>query len=223
MHQFKQQNQGRALIGDFTANYLAELTASLTAEILKGIGRKLRDAIAGTEKEQAIARSIRIGLAALLATASAGSKDGLDQLSNIFRKFFAEPDVGKELGALLRGHPLKRDELLYLFEHAGFDATTLPGVSFERASLPLKRRWRRVALSFSLTASTKFPRKSSAPSSAMPLLPFSAAITKAVRSSPAASFLTKTPPGNCRVFRILSWRHLTKRKSSILLKRGMLN
>ncbi len=118
---------------EFTAGYLAELTASLTEKLLSGIGRKLRDAIVGTEKERAIERSVKIGLAALLATASASSKDELDQLSNVFRKFFAEPDVGKELGALLRGHPLNREELLYLFEHAGFEAATLPGVSFERA------------------------------------------------------------------------------------------
>ncbi len=121
------------MMTEFTTSYLAELTASLSAEILKGIGRKLREKISGTEKEQAIERCLHIGLAALLASASASFKDELDQLSHLFRKFFAEPDVGKELGALLRGHPLNREELLYLFEHAGFDATTLPGVSFERA------------------------------------------------------------------------------------------
>ncbi len=120
-------------MGDFTTNYLAELTASLTAEILKGIGRKLRAAIIGTEKEQAIERCLRIGIAALLAASSTSSKDETDQLANIFRKFFAEPDVGKELGALLRGLPLNREELLYLFEHAGFEAKTLPGVRFEPA------------------------------------------------------------------------------------------
>jgi len=117
----------------FTASYLAELTASLTVQILNGIGRKLRETISGTEKEQAIERCLRIGLAALLATASAKSKDEVDLLSGIFRKFFGEPDVGKELGALLRGNQLNREELLYLFEHAGFEAKTLPGTNFEQA------------------------------------------------------------------------------------------
>ncbi|MGH7600960.1 MAG: hypothetical protein ACREOI_31770, partial [bacterium] len=120
-------------MGDFTTNYLAELTASLTAEMLKGIGRKLRDVIVGTEKERAVERCVQIGLAALLAASSAGAKEESDQLETIFRKLFAEEDVGRELGALLRGDSLKRDELLYLFETAGFDATTLPGVSFEQA------------------------------------------------------------------------------------------
>ncbi|MGH7456188.1 MAG: hypothetical protein ACRENG_32840, partial [bacterium] len=118
---------------EFTTSYLTELTASLSAEILKGIGRKLHDAIIGTEKERAVERCVKIGLAALLAASSAGAKEDSDQLETIFRKFFAEEDVGRELGALLRGDSLKRDELLYLFEKAGFDATTLPGVSFERA------------------------------------------------------------------------------------------
>lgn len=118
---------------EFTTSYLAELTASLTAEMLKGIGRKLREKISGTEKERAVERCVKIGLAALLAASSAGAKEDSDQLETIFRKFFAEEDVGRELGALLRGDSLKRDELLYLFEKAGFDATTLSGVSFERA------------------------------------------------------------------------------------------
>jgi len=121
----------------FTSNYLAELTASLTAQLLDGIGRKLHDAIVGTEKEQAIERCVSIGLAALLTASSARAKEDLDQLATVFHNFFVDEnvgkDVGKELGALLRGHPLNRDELLYLFEKAGFDAATLPSVSFDQA------------------------------------------------------------------------------------------
>ncbi len=117
----------------FNSNYLAELTASLSVQLLNGIGSKLRKSLAGTEKERAVERCVRIGLAALLAAASAGAKEDLDQLETIFRGFFKKPEVGRELGALLRGESLKHDELLYLFEEAGFNPKSLPSLSFDQA------------------------------------------------------------------------------------------
>jgi hypothetical protein len=38
----------------FTADYLANLTADLTALVLEGAGRRLGQALAGTEEQQAL-------------------------------------------------------------------------------------------------------------------------------------------------------------------------
>ena len=116
---------------EFTASYLAELTASLSEKLLSGAGKKLRDAISGTEKERAIGRCVEKGLAALLAKANAATAEEHDLLATIFRNFFALPDVGRELGALLKGQWPNREELLYLFNGAGFEASRLPGLSFD--------------------------------------------------------------------------------------------
>ena len=117
----------------FTADYLANLTADLTARVLEAAGRQVREKIAGTEKEQALESCLQAGIVALLATTSAQvNKDELDLLSDIFQEFFNDPDVGKELEQLRRGNLLQRDALTYLFEQAGFQAETLPGLDFSQ-------------------------------------------------------------------------------------------
>ena len=120
-------------MNEFTASYLAELTASLSEKLLSGAGKKLRDAISGTEKERAIGRCVEKGLAALLVKANTANAEERDLLATIFQIFFAQPDVGRELGALLKGQWPNREELLYLFNDAGFEASRLPGVSFDAA------------------------------------------------------------------------------------------
>ncbi len=117
----------------FTESYLAELSAALTAEIIKGLGGKLRDKISGTPKERAIERCICIGLTALLATAKADSKNEREHLETIFIRFFQEEKVGREIGVLLRGKKLNRKKLAALFADAGFEAGMLPGFDFDRA------------------------------------------------------------------------------------------
>jgi hypothetical protein len=112
---------------------LAELTAGLTAEIIKSLGGKLREKISGTPKEQAIERCICIGLTALAATAPADSKDERQHLETIFGRFFQDEKVGREIGVLLRGKPLRQKKLQTLFAASGRDAATLPGVNFDQA------------------------------------------------------------------------------------------
>jgi len=117
----------------FTESYLAELSAALTAEIIKSLGGKLREKISGTPKARAIERCIHIGLTALLATAKADAKDERDDLKTIFVNFFQDEKVGREIGVLLRGKPLRQKKLLALFVASGRDAGTLPGINFEQA------------------------------------------------------------------------------------------
>jgi formylglycine-generating enzyme required for sulfatase activity len=121
----------------FTADYLANLTADLTAQVVTAAGRRLREALAGTEEEQALRRCLQAGLVALLAQAIAAREaehepEARDLLAEIFRDFLGDPDVGRELAALLRGNPPDVEELAYLFEAAGYEAETLPGLDFQQ-------------------------------------------------------------------------------------------
>ena len=115
----------------FTADYLANLTADLSAQVLNALGKRLRTALQGTEGEQALERAVRAGLAAMLAVASNRTREDYQLLEDIFTAFFSEPDVAQEIGGLLRGRELDREELHFLFAEAGFDEETLPGLDLD--------------------------------------------------------------------------------------------
>jgi len=115
----------------FTAEYLANLTADLTIHALAAAGRRLRETLGGSEEEQALRRCLQAGIVALLAAATAKASEELDLLADIFGSFFRDPDVGRELAAILRGNPPDVKELAYLFEQAGYDFETLPGLDFD--------------------------------------------------------------------------------------------
>jgi len=114
----------------FAADYLANLTAELTGHVIHASGKRLRVFLQGTEEEQALQRAIRAGIAAMLAVASHVSSEEMGLLEDIFRRFFEEEDVAREIADLLRGRKLDREEMRFLFAEAGFDEETLPGLDF---------------------------------------------------------------------------------------------
>ncbi len=115
----------------FTASYLSELTASLSAGLIEGLTRKLKTDLQGGELRLALDRALDAGVIALVASASGAQPDETDHLDGIFRRFFGEPEVGRELGNLLRHNGLDMDEMRDLFADAGYDADTLPHLDFE--------------------------------------------------------------------------------------------
>ncbi len=117
----------------FTSSVIGEIAGNLATAMLNAAGRKFRESVRGTKKEQAINRCLNTALVALLTRATTQVTEEVDLLDSIFRNFFKEQDVATELAALLRGQPLNRDELVYLFEHAGYQAATLPGLKFNDA------------------------------------------------------------------------------------------
>ncbi len=117
----------------FGADYLANLTAELTAKVLEAAGRKLGGKLIGTEEEQAVRRCIDAGVFVLLAHASGAEPESTDLLQEIFTAFFADPVVISELKRLLRGRSWDREELRDLFAKAGYDIATLPELRFEEA------------------------------------------------------------------------------------------
>ena len=114
----------------FAADYLANLTADLTAKVLEAAGHKIGEKVLGTEEEQALRRCIDAGVWVLMAHAS-GDEPESTELQAIFTDFFADPGVAHELKRLLRGRSWDREELAELFAKAGYDAVTLPEIKFE--------------------------------------------------------------------------------------------
>jgi|LGVF01.1.fsa_nt_gb predicted ATPase len=117
----------------FTTGFLTSIAASLTNHVLSALGRRLRDTVAGTEEKKALERCIEVGVVALVTTAGTDVPEEKALLADIFGRFAADEDVGKELGALFRGNAPDIEELRYLFEQAGYDPGTLPGLDFEKA------------------------------------------------------------------------------------------
>ncbi|NUO82510.1 hypothetical protein HUU05_20745, partial [candidate division KSB1 bacterium] len=117
----------------FSAGFLSSLAANLATQLLNGAGKRTRELLAPTAKQQALARCTHSGIVALTVTATAAEKEQAAHLADIFEKFFNEPEVGKELARLVRGEKLSRADLALLFADAGYDARTLPQLNFEQA------------------------------------------------------------------------------------------
>ena len=120
-------------MNSFTADYLTNLAAELTANLLPVLGRRLQSLLTGDETTQAVERSLYRGIVALVAQASATSSDHEALLASIFADFFAQAEVIQEIARLLRGQEWDRDELILLFAEAGYDAETLPGLDLSEA------------------------------------------------------------------------------------------
>ncbi|MCA9949835.1 MAG: hypothetical protein KDE48_09325, partial [Anaerolineales bacterium] len=115
----------------FTSAYLTSLATTLSKSLLPALTSRMQKALRGTAQDQALARALAAGIIALLAVASEAEPDEIDHLDGIFRRFFAEPDVTREIAQILRGHGLDMDEMRELFAEAGYDEETLPKLDFE--------------------------------------------------------------------------------------------
>lgn len=116
-----------------TAALVGTLAEAAAGNAAKSLGRKLRDSVFGTEKQKAFEKCLAAGILVMMAEATSESDDELNLLSGIFGDFFGNPSVGAELAQLIRGKSLDRERLETLFEEAGFDAETLPGLNFAGA------------------------------------------------------------------------------------------
>ncbi|MDM8550087.1 hypothetical protein QUF72_08425 [Desulfobacterales bacterium HSG2] len=116
----------------FSAAYLANIGAALTKHILSTGTRRIRKALTGTEEKKALDRCVRAGVVALLSQCNATS-DEVVLLKDIFERFFDEPDTARELSGVLTGKQPDMEEMNLLFQDAGYDPDTLPGIAFDRA------------------------------------------------------------------------------------------
>lgn len=117
-----------------TSSFLAGLATNLTTRIVNSLTRNVRSSIMGTEKEIALKRCLNAGTVAMVATVSADlNKKDVKKLKKILETFFADDDAGKLIGRLLDNTPLDKDELLGLFNEAGYDHETMPAIDFKMA------------------------------------------------------------------------------------------
>ena len=118
----------------FLPAYLAELTASLTAQVLNALGQRATEAVLGSEEERAIERSLQAGVAAMLDRVTERVPDVLNLLRDIFSQFFMgadiSPDVGDAIEPLFWGRSLDVERLRQLFEQAGYVPEQFPGFDF---------------------------------------------------------------------------------------------
>ncbi|MCP4608891.1 MAG: hypothetical protein GY845_09280 [Planctomycetes bacterium] len=117
----------------FTSSFLAATAANLTAQVLSGLAKNLREKFKQKEKQQALKGCFEAAMVAMTIAAVTDVPEERDLLAEIFERFTKEPKVGRELAMLLRGVKPEIVELKDLFEQAGYDPETLPGLDFEQA------------------------------------------------------------------------------------------
>ena len=117
----------------FTASFLSGLAAELGGQIIPKAARRLQTGWQGDASAQALARCLQTGILGMVSKASLDEPDQEALLAGIFRDFFQNQEVAIHLMALVRLQPLNLAELAALFEEAGYDAETLPGLRFPEA------------------------------------------------------------------------------------------
>lgn len=125
-------------MGPLAVSFISSLAASLVKNVLNATGRSLRRVFIGTEKEKAVRRCLEAGIKAMSQFAAQSIAEP-QELEYVFKKFFADPDVARELAPLLRSQSIDKDELLYILQEIGFDETTLPGFDADRALLEFEK------------------------------------------------------------------------------------
>ncbi len=108
----------------FITGYLAQLSAALTEKALKAAGRKLKEAIAGTPKEQALGRCYHAGAIALLP-----EHPDAETWRPVLQEFFEHPVAQVELAQLIRGQAPNQDRLAELWEDE-INVANLPPFDF---------------------------------------------------------------------------------------------
>ena len=116
----------------FTADFLSNLAAELSAPVIAKVAGRFRQAWQGDESSQALQRCVYAGILAMVSRASLDAPAYEALLADIFTGFFQSREVANEVAKLVR-QPLDGAELLFLFQEAGYDPETLPGLAFPTA------------------------------------------------------------------------------------------
>ncbi len=117
----------------FAADYLSNLAAELSAPIIAKVARRMADKWQGDETAQALQRCVQAGILGMVSRASQDEPEQTALLSDIFTDFFGQADAAREVTRLVSVQPLSVAELQEMFEAAGYDPVTLPGLRFPEA------------------------------------------------------------------------------------------
>ncbi|MBX3056980.1 MAG: SUMF1/EgtB/PvdO family nonheme iron enzyme [Anaerolineae bacterium] len=117
----------------FTADYLSNLAAELSAPIIAKVAQRFQAKWQGDESSQALQRCLYAGVVGMVSKANLDVPDYEALLSDIFTDFFGSTAVSTELTRLVYLQPLSVPELEEAFSDAGYDSETLPGLDFPAA------------------------------------------------------------------------------------------
>ncbi|GIK58135.1 MAG: hypothetical protein HND44_10700 [Chloroflexi bacterium] len=117
----------------FTADFLSNLAAELSAPIIAKVAQRFQAKWQGDESSQALQRCLHAGVVGMVSKANLDAPDYEALLSDIFTEFFGSTAVAKELTRLVYLQPLSVHELEEVFVDAGYDPETLPGLDFPAA------------------------------------------------------------------------------------------
>lgn len=119
----------------FSTAVLTKLSNDLTVGVVKSLGGALKRQVSGTAEQQALEHSLRAGVVALVAQASAATPEEEQLLASIFEEFFHHPQVWVQIVCLLQGKPLDHELLRDLFADpdTGYDLRRLEKLDFDAA------------------------------------------------------------------------------------------
>ncbi|MFP4586390.1 MAG: NACHT domain-containing protein, partial [Desulfococcaceae bacterium] len=140
-----------SFVAAFLPAYFANILGPLSLNILNGLKFSDRRLLADPEADAALRRCLKAGLVAVARKASADTPEGhAELLKEILEAFFAGehtgPAAGRELGKMLSNGSPNIGELREIFEYAGYDPETLPGLSFEAAIAHFQAAFREAAM-----------------------------------------------------------------------------
>ena len=108
------------------AGYIANLGSDLTLGVLGMLGRRLREALKGTPRQQALKRCYQAATIAFLPENDPAS----ESYRPILQHFFAQPAVQAELAKLVKGREPDQEILIEFFEEATAKVDGLPLYDF---------------------------------------------------------------------------------------------
>lgn len=117
----------------FTSAYLANISGALTMGMISGAKKRIQKDLEKSETRQALQRCVYMGTIAAVTIAKTDTPEEEELLAEILERFFNDQETAGELNDLLLGKTPDREELRYLFEDAGYDDQSLPGVQFDVA------------------------------------------------------------------------------------------
>ena len=95
----------------FTMAFVSGAAATLAANLVTSAGRKVRTALSGSDKEQAVQRCIEKGMIEFLAMATEKTPEKVDAVEDLLGDFFEDRETALELAPMLRGREVHAEDM----------------------------------------------------------------------------------------------------------------
>lgn len=116
----------------FIQNFLPSFAANLAAMMIQVSGSGISQRFAKPGLQQAVKRCVEHSITILISTSDDLSPETDHILTDCFQDYFSSRAVIRELSKILRGKEPELEELIWLFEEAGYNEENLPGLNFTK-------------------------------------------------------------------------------------------